>query len=342
METENEQIIKFISKNKKISSQNVADMFSISRQAAHKKISQLVQTGELIKAGKTRAVVYMLPGIFNASKNGVVLNLKNKNLKEHEVFEEISRNLVSLKELSENVKSIFNYAFSEMLNNAIEHSGSDQIEVKVNIIDGLLFFSIRDYGVGVFRNIMKKFKLNSETEAIAELMKGKTTTAPKAHSGEGIFFTSKIADTFSLDSFGFELLVVNTVPDLFVRAVSHLKKGTLVYFVISTASKKHLIDLFHEFESKDGEHDFDKTQIRVKLYVYGTIHVSRSQARRILAHIPERFKHMVLDFDQVPSVGQAFADEIFRVFQNAHPEIKIEVINANDAVAFMIHRSKAK
>jgi len=37
-------------------------------------------------------------------------------------------------------------------------------------------------------------------------------------------------------------------------------------------------------------------------------------------------------------VGQAFADEIFRVFQNRHPEIEIKPLNMVEPVEFMIKK----
>lgn len=39
------------------------------------------------------------------------------------------------------------------------------------------------------------------------------------------------------------------------------------------------------------------------------------------------------------SIGQAFADEVFRVFRARHPDTKILAVNANDAVQFMIDRT---
>lgn len=65
--------------------------------------------------------------------------------------------------------------------------------------------------------------------------------------------------------------------------------------------------------------------------------VARSQARSLLLGL-EKFKTIILDFDKVPIVGQAFADEIFRIFQNKYPKITITSINMNDAVEFMIRR----
>jgi len=57
-------------------------------------------------------------------------------------------------------------------------------------------------------------------------------------------------------------------------------------------------------------------------------HISRSQAKRLLMGL-EKFKQVVLDFKGVSSVGQAFVDEVFRVFQNEHPDIAIQYFNAN-------------
>jgi len=69
--------------------------------------------------------------------------------------------------------------------------------------------------------------------------------------------------------------------------------------------------------------------------------VSRSQAKRILAGI-DRFKVVSLDFTGVEWIGQAFADEIFRVYQNAHPDIEILVESANTDVRAMIQRAKGR
>ena len=52
----------------------------------------------------------------------------------------------------------------------------------------------------------------------------------------------------------------------------------------------------------------------------------------------EKFKEVLLDFNGVESVGPAFIDQIFRVFQNEHPEIKIQYVNVNKEVETMIKR----
>ncbi|MEK6599384.1 MAG: STAS-like domain-containing protein, partial [Deltaproteobacteria bacterium] len=196
-------------------------------------------------------------------------------------------------------------------------------------------------GIGVFRNIMQKRRLKSELEAIQDLLKGKTTTAPKSHSGEGIFFTSKAGDLFILDSFGHQLIVNNEIPDVFVKTTKEMKRGTRVIFKLYITSKRHLNELFRQYTklTKDSDYGFDKTKIQVKLYTIGDVHISRSQSRRVLSGL-EKFKIIIFDFDKVPVVGQAFADEIFRVFHNKHPHITLEEVNMNEGVKFMVERAK--
>lgn len=298
---------------------------------------QLIAEGKLLKSGSTRAAFYVLP------KNAAVLSkyfekrYMNRQLQEHEVLLEVYQKLYFLTKLPEHIRSIFDYAFSEMLNNAIDHSQSKFILVRVESNKDTLCFKIDDFGVGVFNNIMKQRKLSSSLEAIQDLLKGKTTTAPHAHSGEGIFFTSKAADRFTLNSSSTSLTVDNLVPDIFIHELSPSKSGTRVIFELRLDHTKHLDELFRQYYTDSNDLAFDKTFIQIRLYTRGSIYVSRSQAKRVLFGL-EAFRTVVLDFDKVPGIGQAFADEIFRVFRLKHPQIQISYINANEAVAFMIKR----
>jgi hypothetical protein len=224
-----------------------------------------------------------------------------------------------------------------MLNNAIEHSDSKEVGVEVMKSKGVLIFSINDQGIGAFRNIMKKKKLASEIEAIQDLLKGKTTTLPQAHTGEGIFFTSRISDKFILESYEYKLIIDNAIPDIFVGENKPANQGTKVTFVIALKTKKHLVDIFKKYQTNQDTMAFDKTEVRIRLYTLGTVHVSRSQARRVLSGL-EKFKSVILDFGKVPMIGQGFADELFRVYKKSHPEIELKPINMNAAVKFMIDR----
>ena len=54
----------------------------------------------------------------------------------------------------------------------------------------------------------------------------------------------------------------------------------------------------------------------------------------------EEFREIIFDFRGIGFMGQGFADEVFRVFQNMHPDIKLTVVNANAAVEGMIRHVK--
>ena len=84
--------------------------------------------------------------------------------------------------------------------------------------------------------------------------------------------------------------------------------------------------------------DFDKTIIPIRL-ANSTDLVSRSQARRILSGL-ELFREVILDFSDIEYIGQAFADEIFRVFVNMNPNTVIRVQNINTEIQNMINRAK--
>ena len=96
-------------------------------------------------------------------------------------------------------------------------------------------------------------------------------------------------------------------------------------------------DLFKKYQTDSDTYDFGKTSVKIKLYTMGTIYISRSQARRVLVGL-EKFNSIILDFDKVPTVGQAFADEIFRVFKLKHPQIEITPIKMQEGVKFMVER----
>jgi phage pi2 protein 07 len=334
------KILELVTKEEKIKTSRVVDFFDgrYSRGYISKIINDLVKDGKLLKGGSTAAAFYVSPERRDLveAKTAYRKKMPRKGLEEHLVLDEIDNTELYLS-LKDNVRSIFNYSFSEMLNNAIDHSFSDDVIVEVKKTGEYLEFIIEDHGVGVFKNIQNKKKLASEVEAIQDLLKGKTTTQPLAHSGQGIFFTSKISNKFILESFDLRLIIDNELEDIFLGENEMSNKGTRVIFFIALKTKKHLVDIFRKYQSSEDAMDFDKTEVKIKLYTMGTVHVSRSQARRVLAEL-EKFKYVVLDFDKVPTIGQGFADEIFRVYKIKHPEVDIKAINMNDAVKFMIGR----
>lgn len=311
----------------------------ISRQYISALISHMIKEGLLLKGGSTSSAFYALPSNADSIVETIKLRFERSQIEEHAVFNKLRDRYNFVRGLPENIQSILFYAFTEMLNNAIEHSKSENIEIEVKRERDNITFIVNDFGIGVFKNVMKQRGLKSEIEAMQDLLKGKTTTQPHSHTGEGIFFTSKIADVFLLESFEYRLRVDNLINDVFFEELKPSKKGTRVIFTISNNSIKHLSDVFNKFVVNPGEPGFNKTEILVRLFTQGTIYISRSQARRILSGL-EKYESIVLDYDKVSTVGQAFADEIYRVFKNNHPNIKIESRNMIDPVKFMIERAE--
>lgn len=107
---------------------------------------------------------------------------------------------------------------------------------------------------------------------------------------------------------------------------------------LANDSPRAMRSVFDEFSDQE-EYSFDKTVVPVRLAQHeGEKLVSRSQAKRV-AHRFERFKRVVLDFEGVAEIGQAFADELFRVFAAGHPNVRLTPINTSPAVANMVRRA---
>jgi hypothetical protein len=222
-----------------------------------------------------------------------------------------------------------------MLNNAIEHSGGSEIEIRFeSALDGLAFV-VADDGVGVFANLRKVLRLESDLVALQELSKGKLTTLPAGHTGEGIFFTSKAARIFEMSSHGLHWTVDNVVGDTAVGSAP-VRRGTVVRVEVAHKPRRTLARLFAEYTE---DFAFTKTRIVVKLFTIGTRFISRSEARRVLANL-EKFRGVVLDFSGVEEIGQGFADEVFRVWKASHPAIKLEAVSMSAPVAFLVARAK--
>ncbi len=314
-----------------------SEHFGISRQAVNRHLARLVGEGKLTAAGATRKRRYA-PALLIDQQ--FVLPVSS-SLQEDRVWEESVAPL--LKGIPENVEGICFYGFTEMLNNVIDHSGSDT--VTINIVRSLVEVSMRilDKGVGIFRKIEADLHLEDERHAILELCKGKLTTAPARHSGEGIFFTSRMFDKFTIYS-GPIMLVCKEAQSWLLHQRDFTMdlppvEGTFVTMEIDAHSPRTQVEVFDRFSDKEEDYGFTRTHVPVALARHGTENlISRSQAKRLVARF-DRFKDVLLDFTGVPMIGQAFADEVFRVFQNAHPDIKLRWTNATVEVEQMIRRA---
>jgi hypothetical protein len=119
------------------------------------------------------------------------------------------------------------------------------------------------------------------------------------------------------------------------------RPGTRVTLVLYVGSDKTAKEVFDKFTADLDDFGFTRTHLSVQLVKYEGDHlVSRSQAKRLLSRL-DKFKEVYLDFRDVADIGQAFADEIFRVFQDEHPSIRLIPINTKPEVERMIRRTLA-
>lgn len=324
------KIIQLLEEEDEASGSRIAEILGISRQAVNRYLKKLVLDGKVTKLGKTRGAVYLLqppkPKIFN--KRFAV-----EGLKEDIVFEEIKLRFRLKGSLSDNAYGIIQFAFTEMLNNAIEHSQSKECNVEFILDNYNCSFKIRDYGIGLFYNVSNRFRLPDETAAVVELSKGKRTTMEERHTGEGIFFTSKVGDILKFRSHTERLMFDNLKQDVFVTEDKNFIKGTEVFFLINRRTKRRMEDVFEKYAPQEYDSRFERTSVLIKLLQ--SEYISRSEARRLLAGL-EKFKEVILDFTDVNTIGQGFADEVFRVFKNAHPDIVITTRNLNPVLEAMV------
>lgn len=331
-------ILKHINEHGEIKSAHLVERFNMSRQAAYALLKRMCDEGLLAKTGATKSSSYQLKNKKSKSKqrNAIHLNREIRGLEEDVVFNEISMKLNLKHKLSENSYHIINYAFTVMLNNAIDHSNSPKVQINFELLGPTVFFDIKDNGVGIFNKIKKTFAVKDDYQAIEHLFKGKQTTDPKRHSGQGIFFTSRVADSFEINSNKIKVVVDNKRKDLFLKNIRILK-GTKVSFQLSKQSKRKLKEVFDDYSNENFE--FDKNKVRIKLSRYTTGLLSRSEAKRLLVGL-DKFSMISFDFKDVVQIGQAFADEIFRVYARNHPKSILTYDNASDAIAYLIERAR--
>ncbi|WP_297497415.1 DUF4325 domain-containing protein [Ferrovum sp.] len=311
----------------------LGNLLGITRQAASARLKRLLKDGLVEVSGTSRARFYRLKVVGQTSASYPILGL-NEDL----VWRGLC--LPFIAGLPENLKNIWHYGITEMVNNAIDHSGSNVLTVGMERTAIYTTAWVSDDGEGIFLKIQKALGLYDPRESILELAKGKFTTDPANHSGEGIFFSSKMFDMYDIRSGNLHFMHDDGLRDVLTERDSE-SAGTVVLMRLNNDSARTSKEVFDRFSSPD-EYTFDRTIVPVRLAAYeGENLVSRSQAKRLTMRF-ERFRHVILDFEEVHEIGQAFADEVFRVFRNAHPSTEMIPRNMSKAVSEMIMRAQSK
>jgi hypothetical protein len=325
-------ILENIDKHPTDISKVTSEKFGITRQAVNKHLRKLSLEGALKDSGATRNHSYKLAPLVKWSRT-------------YEVTPEISESDVWATDIKpilgpqpENVTDIWQYGFTEMFNNAKDHAGSGTIIVAIEKTAMVSEIFIIDFGVGIFKKIQQAMNLLDERHSLLELAKGKFTTDPAHHTGVGIFFESRMFDSFSIRAgdlyFSHEAgkqedWLLETKPG----------EGTAVFMKLSNHTSRTVKEIFDAYVSGE-DYGFTKTVVPVGLAQYGDDKlISRSQAKRVLARV-ELFKTVLFDFEGLDTIGQSFADEIFRVFPLQHPDTQLIPIKMSEGVRQMVERAR--
>jgi DNA-binding transcriptional ArsR family regulator len=323
------QIIDLFSGDKTFQAGEIAQALGVTRQTAHRHLRDLLAEGHLTVEGAGRSTRYRRSSPVDARR------FSTKGLDEDRVWSEMSGQGTVAGDLPKAPETVLHYVLTELVNNVIDHSGASEVDVRVARKNLTVELEVRDRGVGIFRHIREKLGLDSELEALQELSKGKTTTMPSRHTGEGIFFSSKAANRIQIESGALRWIVDNRIHDMAVGSLEPEVVGTKVKAEIDTENSNDLTAIFAEYTQ---DFEFSKTRTVVRLFAIGTEFVSRSQAKRLVRGL-EKFREVVLDFEGVDLVGQGFADEVFRVWAQQHPEVLLIPVGMSEPIAFMVERA---
>ena len=312
----------------------VAKKFGISRQAVNHHIRRLIEQKILAVTGSRSQPKYQLCPEDRYQYSFAL----DGTLEEDVLWRDLAQQ--HLRDLPSSVIGIWEYGFTEIVNNAIDHSDGTQLDIFVDRFRPHLDIYVSDNGVGIFKKIKAALNLDDERHAVLELAKGKFTTDPDNHTGEGIFFSSRMFDEFAVLSGDVYYSHDYDDPTEWIAQARKPTQGTIVLMRLKNNCNRTVAGVFDEYADPE-DYTFAKTVVPVDLAQYGNdTLVSRSQAKRMLTRI-DRFTTVIFDFDKVESIGHSFADEVFRVFANRHPEIEISVINDKPKVRRMISRAQS-
>ncbi len=304
---------------------HVMQRADLSRRRARKLLAALVQTQWLQAEGTPRQTVYR-PGTLRQ----VVRHYALAGLEEDLPW---ARDFAPLLDLKPHVARLAQHAFTELVNNAIDHSGGSGVTVSVRQTGFHLQMLVSDDGCGVFESLRRGHGIDDPALAMLELGKGKLTTQPDRHRGQGLFFVARAADIFDLHA---NRQAFQRRPGksgwFSLRPLD--RQGTSVFLAIALDTPRTLDDVLRAHA--EAGYGFDHTEVALRLLTGPSVGLeSRAQARRVAARLGE-FRCAKLDFSGIEDIGPAFADELFRVFARAHPGVELRPEAMAPRVAAMV------
>ncbi len=334
-----------------LSAAELARRLKVTRPVVTRHLSALIKEGRVVREGTGRRVRYHLwtappplpaptapaatpaPVAAPASPVAFVRRYPRAVLSEDRVWQELLQLHPALARMSAPVQELFRYAFTEVLNNAIEHSRGNEVEVRfAQASDDTLSFEVHDDGVGLLASLRRKLSVGSVEEAVKRLSQASKPLWAEGQIGVGLFFSSRAARRFEVESNGLRWTLDNQTAQTATAAAS-ARSGTRVRFQGDLRPRHTLAELFAIHAERTM---IDRSRVVVTL---GTSFISRTEAQRLLRPL-ERYHTVVLDFRGVKAIGQGFADEVFRIWPSSHPHVTLEPINMSPGVSLMIDHAR--
>jgi len=308
---------------------HVAERLGISRRRAGTLIGRLVAAQWLVNVGTPRRPRHR-PGALRQ----VVRRYALAGLQEDAPWR---RDFAPNFELPGEVRRMAQHAFTELVNNAIDHSGGTSVTVSMRQTPLQLQLLVSDDGVGLFRRIENTFSIDEPALAMLELAKGKLSTQPERHRGHGLYFTSLLADVFDLHANAASFQCRAWLPRRWQRGTAHAaaRSGTSIYLAIALDTPRTLDGVLRAASLEPDGYAFERTRVPLHLLADGGTLASRADARRVSARLAQ-FKRVELDFEGLAEVGHGFADELMRVWRSEQPGVDLEFTAMAPRVAQML------
>jgi len=258
------------------------------------------------------------------------------------------------------VQRMARHALTELVNNAVEHSGGRRVTVSMRQTPLQLQLLVSDDGCGLFERIAQAHGIDDARLAMFELAKGGLTSRAAQHCGQGLFFSARVGDIFDIHANGaaFQFRAGETGPMVDAAGAAGqtgaapdaaagrwhdtrpaTAAGTSVYLAIALDTPRTLQQVLqqHALPTTQGlpRLGFDLTQVPLGLLGSGGALASRAEARRVAARLGG-FRAADLDFRGIADIGHGFADELFRVFAQQHPQLQLRPHGMSPAVAAMV------
>jgi anti-sigma regulatory factor (Ser/Thr protein kinase) len=308
--------------------QDVAQRLAIGPAAAGRLLRRLEQAQWLQRGGTARRPQHQ-PG----SMRQVVRRYALAGLQEDLPW---SQDFLPCLALPDHIAQLAQHAFTELLNNAITHSGGGSVTVSMRQTPQQLQLLVSDDGRGIFDAIGQAFQITDPAQAMLELAKGKLSTRPEGHNGRGLFFTARLADVIDLHANAQAFQQRDWQREQWHATRPACRQGSAVYVAICMDTERRLDAVLRRYSLDGLGYGFERTVVPLRLATAPQVALaSRAQAQRVALRL-QRFRRVELDFDGLAEVGHGFADELLRVFHHQHPEVDLVPVNMAPRVAAMV------